>query len=74
MQKYLLVYMRVYGSDDQSESSLGMVIRARNVAEAIDLCEEQEDCCYVLAAAAAEKDSAEACARRMPSPSVSPHV
>jgi hypothetical protein len=56
---YLLVYMRTYGADDQFASSLGVVVRARNVAEAIVFCEEQEDCCYVLAAA--EKDSAEAC-------------
>jgi len=51
MNTYLVVYLECFKSDDENESSLGMIIKANSVQEACDLCEEEDDCCYVLAVA-----------------------
>lgn len=51
MKIYLVVYLECFGSDDENESSQGMVIKANSVQEALEVCEADDDCCYVLAIA-----------------------
>ena len=48
---YNVVYLETFGSDDENESSRGMIVKAKSVQEARAECEAEDDCCYVLAIA-----------------------